>query len=110
MPTLAISSCNAGGDTDQTSDIVYLPVYKGERFIHVRYSDDTLADKVLDGTNKKYFPKTNIDLQFIPYSYSTTPVGLTDTGYTFSDTDKIIFDAYRQRLAGLTPYMNDPDI
>lgn len=108
MPTLAISSCNAGGDADQTSNVVWLQVYQGERFIQVRYTNNALADKSLLGTEGGYEQKSNIGIQFVPYTFQSTPIGLTDTGYSYTKSDKLVYDVYRHRLAGLNVYMNEP--
>lgn len=110
MPTLAISSCNATGDADQTSNVVWLPVHQGERVIHVRYTNGALAGKPLEGAELSYRQSTNIGIQFVPYTFQTTPIGLTDTGYRFTESDKLVYDVYRHRLAGLNVYMNDPSV
>lgn len=110
MPTLAVSSCNAGGDADQTSNVVWLPVRQGERFIQVRYENDASGGKPLLGSEQTYDPSSNIGIQFVPYTFQTSPIGLTDTGHSYTRADKLMYDVYRHRLTGLNVYMNEPAI
>lgn len=110
MPTLAVSSCNAGGDADQTSNVVWLPVRQGERFIQVRYEDGASGGKPLLGSEQTYDPSSNIGIQFVPYTFQTSPIGLTDTGHSYTRADKLMYDVYRHRLTGLNVYMNEPAI
>lgn len=110
MPTLAVSSCNAGGDADQTSNVVWLPVHQGERFIQVRYENGASGGKPLLGSEQTYDPSSNIGIQFVPYTFQTSPIGLTDTGHSYTRADKLMYDVYRHRLTGLNVYMNEPAI
>lgn len=110
MPTLAVSSCNAGGNADQTSNVVWLPVRQGERFIQVRYENGASGGKPLLGSEQTYDPSSNIGIQFVPYTFQTSPIGLTDTGHSYTRADKLMYDVYRHRLTGLNVYMNEPAI
>lgn len=110
MPTLAVAHSNAGGNADQCSNLVMLPVYQGERYIAVNYDNSQSDHKQLRGTEDGYREADNTALQFLPLTYKTTPVGLLDTGYSFIYQDNLRYNNYLHRLTGLDPYMNDPDL
>lgn len=110
MPTLAVAHSGGAGTGDQTSSLVMLPVFQGERYIAVIYEDVQSDFKQLCGTEFGYRNANNIALQFLPLTYKTTPVGLLDTGNSYVYQDNLRYNNYRHRLTGLDPYMNDPDL
>lgn len=110
MPTLACYVTQAMADEDEDASVLILPVYKGEKYIVVNHDNGMNEVKELKGTDRGYARNDGGSIQYLPPTYQSTPVGLLDTGNSFSWSDKIQFNTYRFRLSGLDPYMNEPEL
>ena len=114
MPTLACYVSQAMSDADESASMMILPVYKGERYIAVNHENTENDAKELKGTDQGYDKNDNVSIQYLPPTYQTTPVGLLDTGNSFSwrsgNINNLRFNTYRFRLTGLDPYMNEPEL